>query len=236
MAACSGLAVPNAPNETHQTRTSIVAKDTWWNLPEPKRKRVLQAAMEEFGQRGFSAGSLNVIARQAGIAKGSLFQYFDDKLDLFTTTVGATADGIQHAILDGLDTEDVRFFDLLRTIVDRWLDYFRSHPVERAVAFAAATEIDPDARAALRTVTNTHYVEAFGPLLKRAIDRGEFVGDPAELLTFAILLMRHLDSAPFIPYLDPVLGLYDRPPHEVREIAQHLVSALERAYAKENDA
>jgi AcrR family transcriptional regulator len=190
--------------------------------------------MEEFGQRGFSAGSLNVIARQADIAKGSLFQYFDDKLDMFMTTVEVAADRIQHAILDGLNTEgDDKFFDLLRSIIDRWLEYFRTHPVERAVGFAAANEIDPDARAALRTVTNTHYVEAFSPLLKRAVDRGEFVGDPDELLALLILLMRHLDSAPFIPYLDPVLGLYDRPPDEVREIAQRLVSAMERAFAKE---
>lgn len=190
--------------------------------------------MEEFGQRGFSAGSLNVIARQADIAKGSLFQYFDDKLDMFMTTVEATADHIQHAILDGLDTEgDRKFFDILRSIIDRWLEYFRTHPVERAVGFAAANEIDPDARAALRTVTNSHYVEAFSPLLKRAVDRGEFVGDPDELLALLILLMRHLDSAPFIPYIDPVLGLYNRPPDEVREIAQRLVSAMERAFAKE---
>jgi AcrR family transcriptional regulator len=190
--------------------------------------------MEEFGQRGFSAGSLNVIARQADIAKGSLFQYFDDKLDMFMTTVEVAADRIQHAILDGLDTEgEQRFFDLLRSIIDRWLEYFRTHPVERAVGFAAANEIDPDARAALRTVTNTHYVEAFSPLLKRGVDRGEFVGDPDELLALLILLMRHLDSAPFSPYLDPVLGLYDRPPDEVREIAQRLVSAMERAFAKE---
>jgi AcrR family transcriptional regulator len=211
-----------------------VAKETWWNLPEAKRERVLQAAMEEFGQRGFSAGSLNVIARQADIAKGSLFQYFDDKLDMFMTTVEAAADRIQHAILDGLDTEgDRKFFDILRAIIDRWLEYFRTHPVERAVGFAAANEIDPDARAALRTVTNSHYVEAFSPLLKRAVDRGEFVGDPDELLALLILLMRHLDSAPFIPYIDPVLGLYDRPPNEVREIAQRLVSAMERAFAKE---
>jgi AcrR family transcriptional regulator len=213
-----------------------VAKETWWNLPETKRERVLQAAMEEFGQRGFSAGSLNVIARQADIAKGSLFQYFDDKLDLFMTTVEATADRIQHAVLDGLDTEgDIGFFEILRAIIDRWLDYFRSHPVERAVGFAAANEIDPEARAALRTVTNTHYLEAFSPLLKRAVDRGEFFGDPEEFLAIVILLMRHLDSAPFIPYVDPVLGLYDRPPAEVREIAQRLVSALERAFATEKN-
>jgi AcrR family transcriptional regulator len=157
-------------------------------------------------------------------------------MDLFTTTVEATADRIQRAVLEGLDTDgDVRFFDLLRTIMDRWLDYFRDHPVERAVGFAAANEIDPDARAALRTVTNTHYVEAFAPLLKRAVDRGELVGDPDELLAIMILLMRHMNSAPFIPYIDGVLGLYEQSHEQVREVARRLISAMERAYAKENN-
>ena len=51
-------------------------RPTWFNLDEGRRERVLRAAMAEFGSRGYSAGSLNVIAREAGVAKGSLFQYF----------------------------------------------------------------------------------------------------------------------------------------------------------------
>jgi len=44
---------------------------------------VLDAAEAEFAKRGFSGGSLNTIVREAGISKGSLFQYFDDKADLY---------------------------------------------------------------------------------------------------------------------------------------------------------
>src|SRR6195952_4627999 len=58
-------------------------KSTWDNLDETRRERVLEAAMAEFGRHGYSGGSLNIIAREAGVAKGSLFQYFDDKLDFF---------------------------------------------------------------------------------------------------------------------------------------------------------
>ena len=42
----------------------------------------MAAAEAEFGAQGFSRGSLNVIAREAGVSKGSLFQYFADKSDL----------------------------------------------------------------------------------------------------------------------------------------------------------
>ena len=50
-----------------------------------------EAAMAEFGRHGYSGGSLNVIAREAGVAKGSLFQYFDDKLDFFAHVAEQTS-------------------------------------------------------------------------------------------------------------------------------------------------
>ena len=37
-------------------------RPTWDNLDATRRERVLHAAMEEFGQHGYSGGSLNVIA------------------------------------------------------------------------------------------------------------------------------------------------------------------------------
>ena len=56
---------------------------TWNRLPAARRDAIVAAAEAEFAENGFSRGSLNVIAREAGVAKGSLFQYFTDKLDLF---------------------------------------------------------------------------------------------------------------------------------------------------------
>src|SRR5436309_2108657 len=56
---------------------------TWARLDPLRRAAVIDAAESEFGAHGFSRGSLNVIARRAGVAKGSLFQYFADKRDLY---------------------------------------------------------------------------------------------------------------------------------------------------------
>ena len=56
---------------------------TWNRLPAAKRDAVLAAAEAEFGERGFSGASLNTICRKAEISKGSLFQYFTDKADMY---------------------------------------------------------------------------------------------------------------------------------------------------------
>jgi AcrR family transcriptional regulator len=209
-------------------------KVTWSNLPESKRSRILEVAMREFGAKGFSSGSLNVIAREAGIAKGSLFQYFDDKLDFFATVSEAASSAIQESVLVGIDLAHDGYFDVLAALARSWLRFFRAHPVLRAMAVAATNELDPEARAAVQSVANQHYLSVFVPLAKRAKARGELQKgvDVDQLVAMTVLLLRHLDSAPFSPHTDPILGLAERSPADVERIALDLVAALHRAYGK----
>lgn len=57
--------------------------ETFLRLPEEKRNRFLDAAWEEFTTVPFSDVSINKIIRRAGIPRGSFYQYFADKSDLF---------------------------------------------------------------------------------------------------------------------------------------------------------
>ena len=204
---------------------------TWRNLPADKRARITDVAMQEFGARGFSAGSLNVIAKQAGIAKGSLFQYFDDKLDLFVTICEAGAADIEEAVLAGVDP-DAPLFDNVRDIVARWMAYHRSHPIHRGIAHATAVEMDPAARAAVRGVTNARYRAALQPMVRAAKERGELRAevDEALVVSFLAVVMRHLNSAPFDPVGDVAIPLHELPDDEVDRWAIAYVDALEAAF------
>ena len=208
--------------------------DTWGNLPKEKRERISRIALAEFGQRGFSAGSLNVIAREAGIAKGSLFQYFEDKLDLFATVCAAGSTEIAEATIGVVDP-DTPFFDLLRATVDQWLTYFRANPEQQRMAFAAANEIDAEARTAVRSVANSFYAEALRPVIERAKARGELRpdADPDLVVSMVTVVLRHLNTAPFDPVGDPAFPFLDMDDGEVDDIAHQFVDVLERAFAPE---
>lgn len=56
---------------------------TFFRLPEEKRQRLLDAAREEFSQARFSDVSINRLIQNAHIPRGSFYQYFADKEDLF---------------------------------------------------------------------------------------------------------------------------------------------------------
>ena len=63
--------------------------DTFLRLPEEKRNRFLEAAWEEFTSVPFEDASINKIVRRAKIPRGSFYQYFSDKEDLFSYLQGS---------------------------------------------------------------------------------------------------------------------------------------------------
>nr|MDT0666769.1 TetR/AcrR family transcriptional regulator [Micromonospora sp. DSM 115978] len=157
-----------------------------------------------------SAGSLNTVAREAGVAKGSLFQYFDGKLDFFSFVAEQTSDRVLDAMRPWLagPPPGRAFADFLTDAVCAWVDYFDTHPLERGVTAATNLEIDSAVRAAVREPVHRIYVAGVRPLLEAARDRGELPPgtDVDAVLALLILMLAHLALAPFLPGLDPVLG------------------------------
>lgn len=58
-------------------------KQTFFNLSRQKRQNIEQAALDEFAEYGFDASNMNRIVERSKIAKGSFYQYFENKKDLY---------------------------------------------------------------------------------------------------------------------------------------------------------
>jgi AcrR family transcriptional regulator len=207
---------------------TAVPTNTWTNLDPGRRERILEAAMAEFGRHGYSGGNLGVIAREAGVAKGSLFQYFENKFDLFahvTEQVSLRVYTHMAPWLTGLDPHR-SFFEFLTDAVESWVDYFATHPLERGVTAATTLEVDPVVRAAVRGVVHRIYLEGLRPLLEQARARGELHPDIDldACLSLLVLLFPHLAVAPFEPALDPLL--YGKGPAELRESVRRIVAGV----------
>jgi AcrR family transcriptional regulator len=62
--------------------------------PKPQRRRkdarpaeLIDAGLKEFAARGFSGARLEDVARRAGVVKGTIYRYFEDKEALFVAAV-----------------------------------------------------------------------------------------------------------------------------------------------------
>jgi AcrR family transcriptional regulator len=62
-------------------------KETFLNLYEVKQEKIMRAAINEFSTYGFEKGNIGGIAKSAGVAKGSMYQYFENKKELFLYSV-----------------------------------------------------------------------------------------------------------------------------------------------------
>ena len=94
---------------------------------EDKKNHIIKAALRVFAQRGYSPVSLEEIAAEANLAKGTLYLYFKDKEDLFGQTVLYVIENIEAALNAGL--EGLRPpFATLQAIAQVMVRTFRENP------------------------------------------------------------------------------------------------------------
>ncbi|WP_233994185.1 TetR/AcrR family transcriptional regulator [Porphyrobacter sp. AAP60] len=74
-------------------------------------RKLLDAAAEEFGEKGFHEASVSSITRRAGVALGSFYTYFDSKDALFRALVGDMSEKVRtsarSALSDGMGALEI---------------------------------------------------------------------------------------------------------------------------------
>lgn len=87
-------------------------KETFFRIAEDKRERLLREAAALFAERGYNQADVAEVASRAGVAKGSIYNYFESKEDLY---LYVCRDGMQRsrqAIYGDLDPD----WDIYRQI------------------------------------------------------------------------------------------------------------------------
>ena len=95
---------------------------TFFRLPEEKRKRLTEAAWDEFTKVGFSAASINKIIQEAHIPRGSFYQYFADKEELFRYLLGDMRTYFMGVLRDILEQTGGDLFSVPLAAFDRFIN------------------------------------------------------------------------------------------------------------------
>jgi len=91
---------------------------TFYNLPEEKRKKLLDAIHEEFSRVPFDDVSINQIVKTAGIPRGSFYQYFDDKQDMLQYLLTDYREQMRCHALKSLKQHGGDLFQMFLDILD----------------------------------------------------------------------------------------------------------------------
>jgi TetR/AcrR family transcriptional regulator len=94
--------------------TSMYTK--FLNLEAEKKDRIINAAIREFAQKGYDHASTNEIAKEAAVAKGLLFHYFQNKKGLFLFLYDYCIELNMSEFYKKIDLDEKDFFMRLRQI------------------------------------------------------------------------------------------------------------------------
>lgn len=106
------------------------------------QQRILDGALQVFGQHGYDRTTLDQIAQAADCSRVSIYQYFSGKDDIFRHLAGQVARQLRASI-EALQpvTPDAAGWEVVRSWVGRYTEIHRRHaPVFRAFAAAAASD------------------------------------------------------------------------------------------------
>lgn len=100
----------------------------FFNLDKEKQDRIINAAIKVFAQKGYDSASTNEIVKEAGISKGLLFHYFQNKKQLFFFLFDYCYNIIADEFYKKVDLTERDFFKRIRQAVLIKMDLLIQYP------------------------------------------------------------------------------------------------------------
>jgi AcrR family transcriptional regulator len=150
-------------------------KPRWERRKDARPQELLEAAIDLFVERGYAATRLEDVARRAGVSKGTLYLYFENKEELFKAVVRSNivpAIGAAEASVAEFDGHSA---DLLRHLIHSWWQRVGATKASGIVKLVMA-EADnfPELACFYQEEVINRGTRAMAGMLERGIARGEF--------------------------------------------------------------
>lgn len=90
-----------------------------------KRNRIIESGFKLICENGYYNTNTALIAKDAGVSTGIVYQYFNDKKEIFIEGIKMYADNILFPMLDILNNTDMHsknFSDIVSKLIDLFID------------------------------------------------------------------------------------------------------------------
>ncbi len=186
--------------------------------PEERKAELLDTAMRLFAEKGYDNVSVRSVAREAGVAPGLAYHYFDSKQRLFDAAIGHYAErcseGMRAALDDGALSLDEKIEGAIAAATEH-------------AAFPHGSRLHAEGNGTLHDRLSLGICEAVRPHMQAALEldaarRGAPAGDAALLASMMVYACVGLASGPGMPddaaadaarrYLGALVAEYRRGP------------------------
>ncbi len=156
-----------------------------------KYRTILAAAAEAFNADGYSATTMDEVSRRAGVSKGSIYNYFQNKEDLFRQ-IFSEAVGPDYHVVENLVDQDLSPTEKIDRLLERWysrLDNYKQIGALVLEFWAASARRNRPGRTS-KTLDKTHaeMKEHIAKIIEQGIRSGEFRSEISPTTAAALLM------------------------------------------------
>ena len=96
--------------------------NTFFNLPAEKKHKILKAANKEFARVPLEQASIKNIVEDAEIARGSFYQYFENKQDLFDYIMTSKTGDMEKNLMEMIENENGNIINIFINMYDHLIE------------------------------------------------------------------------------------------------------------------
>ena len=204
-------------------------RDTFNNLNEGKKSKILDAAVEEFSRHGFRQASVNRMVERIGIAKGSLFQYFGSKEGLFSVIFNYAVELVRQSLRQvKRETSGADFFERIKESTLAGVRFIKRHPRIYRIYLKMIFQEDFPLRTEFLQQVHLFSAEYLRPVVEAGIARGDIRADTdVEMAVFMLdALMDRFLQAYCVPFLDAGASIYQASGEDLERKVDEFIKLL----------
>lgn len=179
----------------------MMSSQTFFNLPQIKRQNIANAAIAEFANHSYESASISAIVNRAAIAKGSFYQYFKDKQDLYLYLVDQGLE-VRNAFIAKANLPSVQsgFFVYLRALLQTLLEFQLANPDWTQILFRGPHHGDVPFREEVFKRTKDDIIILVKKSIQEAIAQGQLKADLNPDFAAFVIITLGSQLRSFIPF------------------------------------
>jgi AcrR family transcriptional regulator len=209
-------------------------KDTFYNLPDEKKERIETVAIDEFSSKGYDQATITAIVKKAKIAKGSFYQYFDNKEDLFKHImhlIGKEKIDFMTPVLKNPEKHD--FLTLIKEVYLSAVRFGANRPKLLFIASELNNNKSHPVYKDFVEEGKKQSIAIYSNLIELAIERGELRDDiDVHFLAFTISSMGFNLNEYYFEFMNNDNLDYEEFSHKIIELVDKQIDILEKGIAK----
>jgi AcrR family transcriptional regulator len=151
---------------------------------EERRRMIMEAAKNRFQRFGYSKTTMEEVAGDAGISKGTIYLYFQNKEDVFYALLGQEALDMERFLYRRVKDEP-SVVKQLEMIFTGALEYLEVHPYLDSILRRDVDMVSPRILKYIFTVED-HYVSVIEDYVRRGIEEGEIEPGNPRIIAYVL--------------------------------------------------